>query len=313
MRVLVTGSLGFVFSNFMLRVKARDHDEFVGVDKAVRKYNLDNGYSFSECYLADVADAHTLDNIFSLERPDVVIHGAAESFVDDSIQDVKPFLQTNVLGTQNVANCCIKYHSRMLHVSTDEVYGQQLSRDAKPWRETQPLAPRNPYAASKACAEHVVIAAHETHGLSYQITRSCNIYGPRQKKENLIPHVLHGLLEQRPIRIHGNGENFRQYLYVDDAVDGILAVMDHGTPGGVYNLGDHNVLTNNELVADLGKRLGRAPLVQHVEDRKAHDLGYLVDSSKLRALGWKPKVPWKEGIRRTVEFYQKHHGQSWAA
>ena len=152
-----------------------------------------------------------------------------------------------------------------------------------------------------------------THGLDFNITRSCNVYGPRQKKENLVPHVLHGLIEQRPIRIHGTGENFRQYIYVDDAINGIATVLAHGRPGETYNIGGDDVLSNLEMVDTLAKQLGRKPLVTHILDRKAHDFGYRVDSSKLRGLGWKPRVTLADGIERTAEHYMRHSGQAYAA
>lgn len=312
MRVLVTGTLGFIFSNFVRR--KRDY-ALSGIDKAVRRHAHDNaweddGYSF---YFADIADQHIMDSIFASERPDIVIGGAAESFVDDSISDVVPFLHSNVLGTQVTVNCCLKYGARYIHISTDEVYGQQLSKDAKPWTEESPLAPRNPYAASKACAELVVKASAETHGLRYSMVRSCNVYGPRQKKENLIPHVLHGLIEQKPIRIHGDGWNFRQYIHVEDMLDGVMKVVLAGENGETYNIGGEDLLTNLDVVGHLAYATKSKPMVKHVEDRKAHDFGYSVNSDKLRALGWKPRVQLIEGFRGVAEYYRHAVGQAFAA
>lgn len=309
MRIVVTGSLGFIFSNFVRQVQC-----IAGIDKAVKKYNLDNLYveGAFEPFLADICDAHTLDNIFSLEQPELVIHGAAESFVDDAIANAGPFMATNVVGTQNVIDACLKYGARLIHISTDEVYGHHTSRNATPWTEDQPISPRNPYAASKGAAEFLVRSAGLTHGLNYNITRSCNVYGPRQKKENLIPHVIHGLIERKPIRIHGNGENFRQYIFVNDVISGIMTVVNHGKPGEVYNIGDDNLYSNLEIVDVLAKQLGRKATILHVQDRKGHDFGYHIDSTKLRALGWEPGFLWETGIRMTVEHYLRHNGQAYA-
>jgi dTDP-glucose 4,6-dehydratase len=309
--VLVTGCLGFILSNLMHR---ESDVRLIGVDRAVHSYNLDNMAQHPDqpLYLADVADAHIMDRIFMLERPSIVIHGAAESFVDDAIRDAVPFVRSNVLGTQVMADACVKYGARLIHISTDEVYGQQTKRAGVPWTEEVRMSPRNPYSASKAAAELVVHAAGLTHGLRYNIVRSCNVYGPRQKKENLIPHVLHGLIEQRPIRIHGQGNNFRQYIYVDDMLDGVLTVMHRGSPGETYNIGGDDLVSNLEMVECLAKQLGRRSLVQHIEDRKAHDFGYHVDSRKLRKLGWAPKVKMADGLKRVTEWYRKSVGAVYA-
>lgn len=312
-RLLITGTLGFIFSNYLRGPLGET--PVVGVDKAVRKHSLDNIYEPPgyRLYLADIADAHTMDNIFAMWRPDVVIGGAAESFVDDSIADMLPFIHSNVLGTQVLVNACVKYGARYIHISTDEVYGQLTDLGDTPWVEERPMAPRNPYAASKACAELIVRAAHETHGLNFNITRCCNVYGPRQKKENLIPHVLHGLFEQKPIRIHGDGLNFRQYIYVDDACDAIRTVLELGLPNRTYNIGGDNIVLNRCVVELLAGTTGRTPIVQHIEDRKAHDRGYHVNSHKLRSLGWAPKVKLDEGLARVAEYYSRSVGQAYAA
>jgi dTDP-glucose 4,6-dehydratase len=301
MKILVTGTAGFIFSNFVRQVNAN----LVGLDKLVKEYNIDNLYPDVKFYLADIVDAHSLDRIFKMERPDIVIGGAAESFVDNSITDVLPFLQTNIVGTQNLINACLKYGvEKYVHISTDEVYGQQTERDGVPWREESPLLPRNPYACSKAAAEMVVTAAHYTHNLPYQITRSCNVFGARQKKENLIPHIITSLLHQVPVRIHGNGLNFRQYIYVEDEINAIMAIINRGEINQIYNIGDNNYYTNLEMVNEISTLMNIKPEITFITDRKAHDFGYSVNCNKLKALGWEPKGNFLYNLQKTIDFYK---------
>lgn len=307
MKILVTGTLGFIFSNFIAKACIDNPSwSIVGVDKAVKDYNLDNWWQHDNYrfYLADIADAHTMDRIFRLEQPDVVIGGAAESFVDNSITDIMPFLHSNVIGTQTLINACLKYKvERYIHISTDEVYGQQQSRDSKPWVETDPLQPRNPYAASKAAAEHIVIAAHNTHGLQYNITRSCNVFGPNQKRENLVPHIITSLSNQAAVRIHGTGLNFRQYIHVRDKVSAILTILDRGQPNTTYNIGDNNYYSNLEMVDNIARIMGTQPAIAYIPDRKAHDFGYSVNSDRLRNLGWQPRRSFIQALEATISSY----------
>lgn len=308
-KILITGTLGFIFSNF-IRLVSQDHFNisgglsFIGLDKAVKQYNLDNMYKMCPFYLADICDAHMLDRIFSLEKPDIVIGGAAESFVDNSITDVLPFLNSNIIGTQNLINQCLKHNvEKYVHIGTDEIYGQKLIRDDAPWTESDIMSPRNPYACSKAAAEMVVLAAHHTHNLQYQITRSCNVFGPRQKKENLVPHIITSIKNSSTVRIHGNGLNFRQYIYVEDVVSAIMTVVKRGNINEIYNIGDNNYFTNLEMVDNIGKIMKCRPDITFIPDRKAHDFGYSVNSDKLRKLGWKPKFSFQDALQKTVLSY----------
>jgi dTDP-glucose 4,6-dehydratase len=315
MNVLVTGTLGFIFSNFIREAITRPGYRWTGVDKAARPHNLanwldDGNYRF---YLADIADAHAIDVIFDREQPDIVIGGAAESFVDDSITDIMPFLRTNIIGTQVLVGACLKYDARYIHISTDEVYGQLSARDDIGWTEKSRIAPRNPYAASKACAEHIVLAAHETHGLQYQITRSCNVYGPAQKKENLVPRVCHALIHNEPVPIHGTGGNFRQYLHVDDAIEALMVVMERGAMNTTYNVGGDTILSNLQVVDRIADVLDATPEIHFIADRKGHDFGYKVASNRLRELGWSPRVDFSRGIAETVAYYRRLYGRDKAA
>lgn len=313
--VLVTGTLGFIFSNFIRHAVNLTGYRWVGVDNAARPYNMANWFERSgyTCHLADIADAHIIGTIFERERPDIVIGGAAETFVDDSIRDDDPFWQTNVLGTRRLVAACLRHSARYVHISTDEVYGQQSAQDAIGWTENVPMAPRNPYAASKTSAEHVVRAAHETHGLQYQITRSCNVYGPRQKKENLIPRIIYSILHDEPVPIHGTGKNFRQYLHVDDAVAALMRIVECGVMNTTYNVGGDDIRTNVQMVNVISALMGASAHIEYIEDRRAHDLGYKVSSNRLRELGWAPRVELTEGLESTIEYYRGVYGQRKAA
>lgn len=306
--VVVTGVCGFIFSNFIRQVASNSNYRFVGVDKLVKEFNIDNMYKHSnyKFYLADISDAHAMDRIFQIEKPDIVIGGAAESFVDNSITDIMPFLQSNVIGTQVLINACLKYNvEKYVHISTDEIYGQVLKMLGNHWKEDAPLQPRNPYAASKGAAELIVRTAHETHGLQYQMTRSCNVYGPRQKRDNLIPHIITSLLNDTNIRIHGDGENFRQYIYIDDEISAIMKIIEEGKINEVYNIGAWNYNTNLQMVNGIARLMNKPPKIEFIADRKAHDFGYSVDTDKLEGLGWFPETKFTDGLLNTIEYYEK--------
>lgn len=305
--ILVSGTLGFIGSNFIRKVvKEYPEYRFVGLDKAVKDYNLNNlfehpNYKF---YFGDIADEHLLNNIFIVEKPDIVVGMAAESFVDDSISNIMPFLRSNIIGTQVLINMCLKHKcEKYVHVSTDEVMGQKLSKNDKGWTEEEPIKPRNPYACSKAAAELIVLSAHYTHGLQYNITRSCNVFGPRQKKQNLIPHIITSLWNKKEIHIHGNGINFRQYCYVDDKINAIMKIINNGKANEIYHIGDNNLLTNLEMVEYIAKLMKVTPKIKFIEDRKAHDFGYIVDFSKLKNIGWGHQGYFEDDIKATIVWY----------
>jgi dTDP-glucose 4,6-dehydratase len=305
--VLVTGSAGFIFSNFIRKVfDERLPYKFVSVDKVIAHYNLKNifrhtGHSF---YMGDIADESFMDNVFSLEKPEIVVHGAAESFVDDSIKSAQPFVHSNILGTQVMIDLSLKYGAeRFIHVSTDEVYGQ-LQIGEKSWTETSPIKPRNPYSASKACGEQLVYAANQTHGLRYNITRCCNNYGPRQPPRNLVPRIITSILTNQPIPIHGQGKQIREWIYVKDHCSAILKIMDSAPIGEIYNVGSGIELTNLEMVNKIGRILKMEnPMVSFIKDRTGHDFRYSVDCSKIKELGWKPLFDFDRGLFECVNWY----------
>lgn len=314
-RILITGSAGFIFSNFIRKAiygqnDKEEKDTFVSIDR-VANNTLNNMYwgKNHTFYPGDIRDAHVMDVIFQFEKPDVVIHGAAETFVDTSIKDPSPFITNNVLGTQVMINCCVKYGvKKLIYISTDEVYGQLTDERAAPWSETAPLNPRNPYSASKAAGELLVQAAHHTYGLTYNITRSSNNYGPRQLPEKLLPKAIKCILEGASIPIYGQGLQVRDWTYVGDNCAAIFTIMEKGQPNQTYNISANQEFTNIEAIQLLCNAMGKGhELISFIEDpRPGHDFRYAIDTTKLRSLDWKQKYKFKDGLSETVEWYMKN-------
>lgn len=309
-KVLITGSCGFIFSNFVrLSIRDRHNFDLVSIDKVTRPEGLHNVYANRghKFYIGDIADRHFVDTIFKLERPDIVINGAAESNVDDSINNTDPFIYSNVLGTQVIADKCIEYNvNRLIQISTDEVYGQML-KDDEPWTEDVCMAPRNPYSASKAASELIVKAAYETHGLEYNITRSCNNFGPRQSIKNLIPKVIKCISEDKPIPIYGQGSQMREWIHVADNYLALMAIIYDAPPNQTYNISAGYEITNLELVHEICNMMDKGhSLISFVKDRAGHDFRYAINSDNLRSLGWKPSFKFKAGLKHTIKWYLKN-------
>ncbi len=312
-RWLVTGGAGFIGSNFIRRALAERPDLAIANLDALtysgRRENLADceanpRYRFEH---GDIADAERVEAVFHSFRPEVVVHLAAESHVDRSIGDATAFVRTNVQGTQVLLDAARRHRvARFLHISTDEVYGS-LGAEGR-FSEASPLEPNSPYAASKAAGELLVRAAAHTHRLPALITRSSNNYGPYQFPEKLIPLAIVNALAGQPIPLYGTGENVRNWIHVDDHCRGLLAALEHGQPGGVYNLGGEEELDNRGLLERLLGLLDRPlSLIQPVPDRPGHDLRYALDSSRARReLGWAPQVPLPRGLADTVEWYRAH-------
>jgi dTDP-glucose 4,6-dehydratase len=270
----------------------------------------------------DITDAEGLRSIFAEERPDAVLHLAAESHVDRSIDGPEAFVRTNVLGTQRLLEATRGYLSgrddatsfRFLHVSTDEVYGS-LGPDDAAFSESSPYRPRSPYAASKAAADHLARAYHHTYGLPVIVTNCSNNYGPYQYPEKLIPLTILKALAGEPVPVYGDGSNVRDWLHVDDHVAGLLAVVDQGRPGETYLIGGSSERTNLQVVHAILRALedlapserDRRDLIRFVPDRPGHDLRYAVDTTRVRReLGWRPTRTFDEGIASTVQWYLQH-------
>jgi len=306
-RILVTGGAGFIGSHLVDLLLERPGAEVVVLDKltyAGTRRNLehhgpDPRFTFVR---GDVADAGAVAPL--VEGADRVIHAAAESFVDRSIEDSRAFVISNVLGTQVVLEACREVGRPMVFVSTDEVYG---SNEGEPFAEDAPIRPGNPYAASKAAADLLCRAYVATYGAPVTIVRGTNTFGPRQHPEKAIPTFATAALAGRPIPVYGDGSNRREWLYVRDFVRAIETVLDRGEPGGVYNIGGGYELTNLELARRICAFLEvDGSQIAFVDDRPGHDLAYGVRWDRLEALGWRPVVPFSDGLATTLAWYRDH-------
>lgn len=315
MRILVTGGCGFIGSNFIRLVLAQcGKTEIVNLDKLTYAGNLANLADLPpdqarrhRFVKGDIADRAMVSSLLAQEKPDAIVHFAAESHVDRSITDASPFITTNVLGTQVLLDCARQAGiPRMVHVSTDEVYGT-LGPEGR-FREDTPLAPNSPYSASKASSDLLVRAAHETFGQNVVITRCSNNYGPYHFPEKLIPLMIVSALRGKPLPVYGKGENVRDWLYVEDHCRAVDRILREGREGEIYNIGGHNERTNLQVVEAIIRELGRGEIT-FVADRKGHDLRYAVDPQKIRReLGWAPQTDFETGIKKTVRWYLENTG-----
>ena len=315
LKLLVTGGAGFIGSNFIHYMRREHPDyEIINVDLLTYAGNLDNlegiegtpGYRFVR---ADIADRAAMEPIFR-EGVDVVVNFAAESHVDRSIAQPDVFVRTNVLGTQTLLELARQYKvQKYVQISTDEVYGT-LGPEGLFTEET-PLKPNSPYSASKAGADLLVRAYHETYGLPVNITRCSNNYGPYQFPEKLIPLMIRQALNDQPLPVYGDGLNIRDWLYVEDHCSAIDLVIHKGRIGEIYNIGGRNERTNLQVVRTILQVLGKPEsLIKFVEDRPGHDRRYAIDAEKIRReLGWRPKHDYESGIRATIQWYLEH--QDW--
>lgn len=324
MKILVTGGAGFIGSAVVRLAVARGH-EVVNLDALTYAACLDNVaeaarsslYSFER---ADIRDSVSLDRIFAAHNPDWVMHLAAESHVDRSIDGPADFIQTNVTGTFNMLEAARTYwttqgkpgHFRFHHISTDEVFGSLPNDPSVKFTEETPYDPRSPYSASKASSDHLVRAWHETYGLPVVVTNCSNNYGPYHFPEKLIPLMTLNALAGNQLPIYGKGDNIRDWLYVEDHADALLLVVEKGEVGRSYNIGGENERTNLDLVKALCAILDQlkpaakpyANQIAFVTDRPGHDARYAIDPSRIRTeLGWRPSVTVEEGLRRTVKWY----------
>jgi len=322
MKILVTGGAGFIGSAVVRRAVAQGH-EVVNVDALTYAACLDNvaSVSGSDLYAfeqADIRDREALDRIFAAHDPDAVMHLAAESHVDRSIDGPKDFIETNVTGTFNMLEAARAHWTnkgrpetfRFHHISTDEVFG--TLGDTGKFSEDTPYAPNSPYSASKAGSDHLVRAWHETYGLPVVMTNCSNNYGPFHFPEKLIPVVILKALAGEPIPVYGKGENVRDWLFVEDHADALLLVVQKGEVGRSYNIGGENEAKNIDLVRMICRILDEkhpagAPheqLITFVSDRPGHDLRYAIDPSRIREeLGWRPSVTLEQGLEKTVQWY----------
>ena len=315
MRILVTGGCGFIGSNFIRLVLAQcGKTEIVNLDKLTYAGNLANLADLPpdqarrhRFVKGDIADRAMVSSLLAQEKPDAIVHFAAESHVDRSITDASPFITTNVLGTQVLLDCTRQAGiPRMVHVSTDEVYGT-LGPEGR-FREDTPLAPNSPYSASKASSDLLVRAAHETFGQNVVITRCSNNYGPYQFPEKLIPLMTGRARRGEPLPVYGSGTNVRDWIHVEDHCRGVLLALEKGRPGGVYNFGGDAERANLDVVRTILRLTGRdESLIRFVKDRPGHDLRYAMDHSLAsRELGFSPLKNFEAGLEETVRWYESH-------
>ncbi|MEQ5794249.1 dTDP-glucose 4,6-dehydratase [Paracoccus sp. NFXS7] len=322
MKILITGGAGFIGSAVVRLAIARGH-HVVNLDALTYAANLENvaeaarsdRYAFEQ---ADIRDRAALDRILAQHRPDAIMHLAAESHVDRSIDGPAAFVETNVIGTFNMLEAARAYWTaqgrpdsfRFHHISTDEVFGS-LGETGQ-FTETTPYDPRSPYSASKAGSDHLVRAWAETYGLPVVLTNCSNNYGPYHFPEKLVPVVILKALSGQTIPVYGDGGNIRDWLYVEDHADALLLVLEKGQLNRSYNIGGENEATNIDLVRTICAHMDElhptgaphADLITFVTDRPGHDRRYAIDPTRIRTeLGWRPSVTVEEGLRRTVEWY----------
>jgi len=327
-KILITGGCGFIGTNFILKLMQETDNTLLNLDKLTYAGNIDNlssisdkpNYQFIE---GDISNRQIVSDAIYHFQPDTIVHFAAESHVDRSINDPMKFIQTNIVGTATLLDVALNYYQNLtdaenrkkfllLHVSTDEVFGS-LENDGL-FTENTPYDPSSPYSASKAGSDHLVRAWHRTYGLPILITNCSNNYGPYQFPEKLIPLMIANCLDGKPLPVYGKGENIRDWLYVKDHCDAIDTVLSYGQIGETYNIGGNTEIQNIDIVKficsildDLRPQSNGDPyqnLITYVKDRPGHDYRYAIDASKIKNdLGWKPKEKFETGIRKTIKWY----------
>ncbi len=338
MRLLVTGGAGFIGSNFIRFLFGPDSPspgniQLINLDKLTYAGNLENLSDISpgdyQFVCGDICSGQVMDEILK-EGVDAIINFAAESHVDRSLYEPDVFIQTNVLGVQNLLHAALRYKvKRFIQVSTDEVYGS-LAPDAPAFREDMNLSPNSPYAASKAAADLLVRSYHKTYGFPAIITRCSNNYGPYQFPEKLIPLLISNAMEDKPLPIYGDGLNIRDWIHVEDHCRALATVLEKGREGEIYNIGGQGERTNLQIVHRILEVMEKPKsLIRYVTDRPGHDRRYAIDFSKIkRELGWTPKFHIDDALRETVgwyirneqwwrriksgvyrDFYAKHYGE----
>jgi len=306
MTILVTGGAGFIGSNFLHHLLTVTDEEIICIDKLTYAADRDNIPDTVKLYITDIADEHNCEYIFKKYKPSTIFHFAAESHVDNSIQNCTPFIHTNINGTVNLLNLSLKYEvQKFIHISTDEVYG---SIDDGYFTEKSNYNPRNPYSASKAASDHFVMTYHNTYGLPVVITNCSNNYGPRQYREKMIPKTISNLLSGKKVPIYGDGKQVRDWLYVQDHCEALIEVWLKGRVGQKYNIGGECEFRNIDLVRMILDRMNmKEDMIEYVNDRPGHDRRYSTDIAKIRhELKWSPQFTLEEGLDKTIEWYERN-------
>ncbi|KXI32350.1 dTDP-glucose 4,6-dehydratase [Bacillus safensis] len=313
---LITGGAGFIGLNFVKLLLQDTNVRLTVFDKLTYASHPDEmdellKLSHFRFIQGDITLQHELDQAFD-EVYDAIIHFAAESHVDRSIESAEPFIQTNVLGTYRMLEAVLKGKAKkLIHISTDEVYGD-LEPDDPAFTEQTPLSPNNPYSASKASSDLLVKSFIHTYQLPAMITRCSNNYGPYQHEEKLIPTIIRKAVNGEKIPIYGDGRQIRDWLYVEDHARAVKKVLENGTAGQVYNIGGGNEKTNLDLTKTILSQLGIShDQIAFIQDRKGHDRRYAIDASKLKGeLGWTQETSFEEGIEKTINWYRTKYDQS---
>ncbi len=325
MKILVTGGAGFIGSNFVCSALKQDH-VIINVDKLTYAGNLDNlepyrTHEKHHFYKQDICDVASVEKIIFKHRPDIIVHMAAESHVDRSIDSSEEFIRTNINGTHALLEAALNYYRtledkkrfRFVHLSTDEDFGA-LGREGC-FHEEMPYRPNSPYAASKAASDLLVRSYFKTHNLPAITVNCSNNYGPKQYQEKLMPLIILNALEQKPLPIYGDGQQVRDWLFVEDHIEALFSIIEKGRIGESYCIGSHNEMTNVSLVQHICDILDDIKpadkkyreLISFVKDRPAHDFRYATDSIKLhKDTGWVAKTNFTDGIKKTVEWYVVH-------
>ena len=305
--IFVTGAAGFIGSNFIHHLKQQEYNNIVILDKLTYAGSTDNLNPHTlPIEIVDIADKKQLERVFQKYRPQFIFHFAAESHVDNSIEDATPFVDTNVTGTLNLLELSVMYKvEKFHHISTDEVYGA-LGYDDPPFTEETPYNPQNPYSASKAASDHFVTAFGNTYGLPILLTNCSNNYGPRQNNEKLIPKTINNILEGKKIPVYAQGQNIRDWIYVEDHCKALLNIFYVGKDGEKYNIGGECEIKNIDLVKTIIRLMGASEdLIEFVDDRPGHDLRYAIDNAKIiEAINWHPSNTLEEGLLKTINWYK---------
>ena len=308
MTTFITGGAGFIGSNFAHYVSDIWNDLII-LDKLTYAGDIDNLYPLDYPVKGvDIAYESRLEELFKQYKPKTIFNFAAETHVDNSIDNVAPFIDTNIIGTLNLLKLSVKYDVEMFHhISTDEVYGA-LKLNEPAFTENSPYNPQNPYAASKASSDHFVMSYHNTYGLPVLITNCSNNYGPRQHREKLIPKTISNILEGKKIPIYSQGENIRDWIYVEDHCAGILGISYAGDVGQKYNIGGECEMANLELVKMIIKLMNASEdLIEFVDDRPGHDLRYAIDNAKIyKTISFQPEFNIEDGLKKTIDWYEKN-------
>lgn len=311
MKIIVTGGAGFIGSNFIYyMLSEHPEDKLVCIDSLTYAGDLSVLSPVMDkivFYRTDIRNRKEIDRIFQIESPDIIVNFAAESHVDNSIENPALFLDTNIIGTAVLLDACRKYGITRFHqISTDEVYGDlPLNKQELKFTEASPLKPSSPYSASKASADLLVLAYHRTYGLDITISRCSNNFGPNQNREKLIPKTIYNAIHNIPIPIYGNGMNIRDWIYVEDHCRAVDDILRKGRNGEIYNIGCCNEISNIDIVKQILHMLGKPEsLIVYTEDRKGHDLRYALDNSKLvNEIGFRFSDDFDSNLEKTIRSY----------